>query len=91
MRRLHRVARGLLVIAAVANAEAVSRASEEPYRIFADSRQYWVGQTYPALVEYNVVVDLIEGGLAVLPALTNRLWCAYVHARGADFRAAGVN
>src|ERR1700685_926277 len=34
----------------------------DPYQIFARARQAWMAQSYPAMVEYTVVVRVVEGG-----------------------------
>ncbi len=37
-------------------------AGPDPYDIFARSRAYWLQQRYPPRVDYNVAVDVVEGG-----------------------------
>jgi|GEM_PF-850727 len=37
-------------------------ATPDPYQIFADSRAYWLLQRYPQRLEYDVAVDILEGG-----------------------------
>ncbi len=37
-------------------------AAPDPYQIFANSRAYWLMQRYPQRLEYDVAVDVVEGG-----------------------------
>ncbi|MGB6985775.1 MAG: hypothetical protein WBD74_07370 [Candidatus Aquilonibacter sp.] len=50
----------LLALVAVAAPRAV--AAPDPYQIFGNARAYWHQQRYPALLDYSVAVDIIEGG-----------------------------
>lgn len=41
---------------------APARAQLDPYQIFANARAYWAQQRYPAQLQYQVAVDVVEGG-----------------------------
>ncbi len=57
---------GVVVLAALATlcALAAPRASAapDPYEIFANARAYWQEQSYPMLLDYDIAVDVTEGG-----------------------------
>jgi hypothetical protein len=40
----------------------VPAAVPDPYQIFANAREYWLYQHYPAELQYQVAVDITEGG-----------------------------
>ena len=50
----------LAAMVAVATPRAV--AAPDPYQIFGNARAYWHQQRYPQLLDYNVAVDVVEGG-----------------------------
>ncbi len=50
----------LVALLAVAAPRAV--AAPDPYQIFGNARAYWHQQRYPALLDYNVAVDVVEAG-----------------------------
>jgi hypothetical protein len=50
-----------LAAALLAAAPCVS-AAPDPYDIFARSRAYWLRQQFPMHLEYDVAVDVLEGG-----------------------------
>ncbi len=39
-----------------------AQAQPDPYQIFANARQYWMQQRYPAQLQYRIAVDITEGG-----------------------------
>lgn len=39
-----------------------AHANLDPYQIFANARQYWLQQRYPAQLQYQIAVDIVEGG-----------------------------
>ncbi len=39
-----------------------AHAQPDPYQIFANARSYWMQQRYPQELQYQVAVDIIEGG-----------------------------
>ncbi len=41
---------------------APAPAQLDPYQIFANARQYWMQQRYPQQLQYQVAVDITEGG-----------------------------
>jgi hypothetical protein len=41
---------------------APAHAQPDPYQIFANARQYWMQQRYPTELQYQVAVDIVEGG-----------------------------
>lgn len=41
---------------------APARAQLDPYQIFANARQYWMQQRYPTELQYQIAVDITEGG-----------------------------
>jgi hypothetical protein len=43
-------------------AVAAPAPAPDPYQIFANSRAYWLLQRYPQRLEYDVAVDVVEGG-----------------------------
>lgn len=49
-----------MALAAVAAPRAV--AAPDPYQIFGNARAFWHQQHYPALLDYSVAVDVVEGG-----------------------------
>jgi hypothetical protein len=59
-----RVLLGAAVLGAVMLALCAPRASAapDPYEIFAKARGYWLLQHYPQRLEYDVAVDVTEGG-----------------------------
>jgi hypothetical protein len=52
----------LSVLAALATFAVPALGAPDPYDIFARSRAYWTQQHYPALIDYKVAVDVVEGG-----------------------------
>lgn len=59
-----RTAQGALLtlVAVVAVAAPRAAAAPDPYQIFGNARAYWHQQKYPALIDYEVAVDVVEGG-----------------------------
>ncbi|HTZ56282.1 MAG TPA: hypothetical protein VMB20_14615 [Candidatus Acidoferrum sp.] len=59
-----KTARGALLtlVALVAVAAPRGIAAPDPYQIFGNARAYWHQQKYPALLDYRVAVDVVEGG-----------------------------
>jgi hypothetical protein len=51
---------GALIVAVCVAAPA--HATPDPYQIFGDARAYWQQQKYPMLLDYNVAVEVVEGG-----------------------------
>lgn len=39
-----------------------AHAQPDPYQIFANARSYWMQQRYPAQLQYQVAVDVVEAG-----------------------------
>ena len=48
--------------AAAALASPARAAAPDPYAIFANARAYWLQQRYPMILDYDVAVDVTEGG-----------------------------
>lgn len=63
----------VLLLAAAFPVNSVAQPLSDPYQIFARARAYWRQQSYPALLEYNVAVTVLEGG----SVKTERYWSAY--------------
>jgi hypothetical protein len=53
---------GMMIAALLAATVAAAPPSTDPYEIFAQARRYWETQKYPGLLEYTVVVRVLEGG-----------------------------
>ena len=55
---------GVFLVLGVSAGFAAPRAvaAPDPYQIFANARAFWHQQRYPALIDYNVAVDITEGG-----------------------------
>lgn len=53
-----------IVVAAIGASvlAAPARAQVDPYQIFANARQYWSQQRYPAELQYQIAIDIVEGG-----------------------------
>ena len=68
-----------LVLACTPAATAPAPSLRDPYQIFARARAYWLEQRYPALLEYDVAVTVLEGGVW----RTQRYWSAYDASSGA--------
>lgn len=52
----------VLAVAAIALAAPRAAAAPDPYEIFAKARGFWLLQHYPQRIEYDVAVDVTEGG-----------------------------
>jgi hypothetical protein len=63
----------LLLAAALPVGTAAEPSLADPYRIFSLARACWLQQHYPPLLEYDVAVTVLEGGVLK----TERYWSAY--------------
>jgi len=52
----------LCAVAAALSFAPARAAAPDPYAIFADARAYWLQQVYPQRLEYDVAIDVTQGG-----------------------------
>jgi hypothetical protein len=71
--RVTRIVIATLLLAAASLSPAPAESPADAYQIFARSREYWLQQHYPPLLEYTVAVTVLEGG----SVKKERYWSAY--------------
>lgn len=59
---MKRTAFALCIVAAALSLAPARAAAPDPYAIFANARAFWLEQVYPQRLEYDVAIDVSEGG-----------------------------